>query len=167
LNVVVAEGFFIHKRHEHIIRGGASVDVVIDVYIIILLNIVVVATKLRCNGFVLNINNSTSVSRESRKVGEFRKSELTLDGCGEDVPNICLWRLVAAMTGGGSFRPVVGATGGSFRPAVAATGGSVWVVVTAACGAGSSASSFFVRLGGGRTIGARGLEVAPPVRLAP
>jgi hypothetical protein len=55
--VVVAEGFFIHKRHEHIIRGGASVDVVIDVYIIIiiLLNIVVVATKLRCNGFVLNI----------------------------------------------------------------------------------------------------------------
>jgi hypothetical protein len=53
--VVVAEGFFIHKRHEHIIRGSASVDVVIDVYIIIiiLLNIVVVATKLRCNGFVL------------------------------------------------------------------------------------------------------------------
>ena len=52
--MVVAEGFFIHKRHEHIIRGGASVDVVIDVYIIIiiLLNIVVVATKLRCNGFV-------------------------------------------------------------------------------------------------------------------
>jgi hypothetical protein len=113
--VVVAEGFFIHKRHEHIIRGGASVDVVIDVYIIIiiLLNIVVVATKLRCNGFVLNINNSTSVSRESRKVGEFGKSELTLDGCGEDVPNNCLWRLVAATTGG-SFRPVVAATGGSF-----------------------------------------------------
>ena len=69
--MVVAEGFFIHKRHEHIIRGGASVDVVIDVYIIIiiLLNIVVVATKLRCNGFVLNINNSTSVSREVGKSG--------------------------------------------------------------------------------------------------
>jgi hypothetical protein len=156
LTAVVAEGFFIHKRHVHTIHAGASVDVVIDVDIILLLLIVVVATKLSCNGFVLNINNSTSVSRESRKVGEFGKSELTLDGCGEDVPNNCLWRLVAAMTGGGSF-----------RPAVAATGGSVWVVVTAACGAGSSAASFFVRLGGGRTIGARGLEVAPPVRLAP
>jgi hypothetical protein len=167
LTAVVAEGFFIHRRHVHTIHAGASVDVVIDVDIILLLLIVVVATKLRCNGFVLNINNSTSVSRESRKVGEFGKSELTLDGCGEDVPNNCLWRLVAAMTGGGSFRPVVAATGGSFRPAVAATGGSVWVVVTAACGAGSSAASFFVRLGGGRTIGARGLEVAPPVRLAP
>ena len=167
--MAVAEGFFIDKRHENIIRGGASVDVGIDVYIIIiiLLNIVVVATKLRCNGFVLNINNSTSVSRESRKVREFGKTELTLDGCGEDVPNNCLWRLVVAMTGGGSFRPVVGATGGSFRPVVAATGGSVWVVVTAACGAGSTAASFCVRLGGGRTIGGRGLEVAPPVRLAP
>jgi len=167
LTAVVAEGFFIHKRHVHIIPAGASVDVLIDVDIILLLLIVVVATKLRCNGFVLNINNSTSVSRESRKVGEFGKTELTLDGCGEDVPNNCLWRLVAAMTGGGSFRLVVGATGGSFRPAVAATGGSVWVVVTAACGAGSTAASFFVRLGGGRTIGGRGLEVAPPVRLAP
>ena len=151
---MVAEGFFIHRRHEHTIDAGASVDVVIDVDIILLLLIAVVATKLRCNGFVLNINNSTSVSRESRKVGEFGKSELTLDGCGEDVPNNCLWRLVAA-------------TSGSFRPVVAATGGSFWVVATAACGAGSSAASFFVRLGGGRTIGARGLEVAPPVRLAP
>ena len=52
---MVAEGFFIHRRHVHTIHVGASVDVVIDVYIIIiiLLNIVVVATKLRCNGFVL------------------------------------------------------------------------------------------------------------------
>ena len=70
---MVAEGFFIHKRHVHTIHAGASVDVVIDVDIILLLLIVVIATKLRCNGFVLNINNSTSVSRESRKVGEFGK----------------------------------------------------------------------------------------------
>jgi hypothetical protein len=155
LTAVVAEGFFIHKRHVHTIHAGASVDVVIDVDIILLLLIVVVATKLRCNGFVLNINNSTSVSRESRKVGEFGKSELTLDGCGEDVPNNCLWRLVAATTGG------------SFRPVVAATGGSFWVVATAACGAGSSATAFCGRLDGGRTTGGRGLEVAPPVRLTP
>ena len=163
---MVAEGFFIHRRHVHTIHAGASVDVVIDVDIIVLLLIVVVATKLRCNGFVLNINNSTSVSRESRKVGEFGKSELTLDGCGEDVPNNCLWRLVAATTGG-SFRPVVAATGGSFRPVVAATGGSFWVVATAACGTGSSATAFCGRLDGGRTTGGRGLEVAPPVRLTP
>ena len=161
---MVAEGFFIDKRHVHIIPAGASVEVVIDVDILLL--IVVVATKLRCNGFVLNINNSTSVSRESRKVGEFRKSELTLDGCGEDVPNNCLRRLVAATTGG-SFRPVVAATGGSFRSVVAVTGGSFWVVATAACGAGSSATAFCVRLDGGRTTWGRGLEVAPPVRLTP
>ena len=152
---MVAEGFFIHKRHVHTIHAGASVDVVIDGDIILLLLIVVVATKLRCNGFVLNINNSTSVSRESRKVGEFGKSELTLDGCGEDVPNNCLWRLVAATTGG------------SFRPVVAATGGSFWVVATAACAAGSSATPFCGRLDGGRTTWGRGLEVAPPVRLTP
>ena len=163
---MVAEGFFIHKRHVHTIHAGASVDVVIDVDIILLLLIVVVATKLRCNGFVLNINNSTSVSRESRKVGEFGKSELTLDGCGEDVPNNCLWWLVAATTGG-SFRPVVAATGGSFLVVVAATGGSFWVVATAACGAGSSATAFCGRLDGGRTTGGRGLEVAPLVRLTP
>ena len=50
---MVAEGFFIHRRHVHTIHAGASVDVVIDVDIILLLLIVVVATKLRCNGFVL------------------------------------------------------------------------------------------------------------------
>ena len=136
---MIAEGwFFIHKRHVHIIPAGASVDVLINVDIILLL-IVIVATKLRCNGFVLNINNSKSVSQESQKVGEFGKSELTLDGCGEDVPNNCLWRLV-----------------------VATTGGSFWVVAMAACGAGSSATAFCGRLDGGR-----GLEVAPPVRLTP
>ena len=163
---MVAEGwFFIHKRHVHIIPAGASVDLLIDVDIILLL-IVVVATKLRCNGFVLNINNSTSVSRESRKVGEFGKSELTLDGCGEDVPNNCLWRLVVATTGG-SFRPVVATTGGSFRPVVAATGGSFWVVAMAACGAGSSTTSFCGHLNEGRMTGGRCLEVVPPVRLNP
>ena len=174
MTAVVAEGFFIHMRHVHIILAGASVDVVIEVDIIVL---ILVATKFRCNGFVLNINDSTFVSRESRKVGEFGKSELTLDGCGEDVPNNCLWRLVAATTGGsfrpvvaatgGSFRPVVAATGGSFRPVGAATGGSFWVVATATCGAGSSAIVFCGRLDGGRTSGSRGLEVAPPVRPTP
>ena len=156
---MVAEGFLIHMRHVHIIPTGASVDEVIDVDIIVL---ILVATKFRCNGFVLNINDSTSVSRESRKVGEFGKSELT----GEDVPNNCLWRLVAATTGG-SFRPVVAATGGSFRPVGAATGGFFWVVATATCGAGSSAIVFCGRLDGGRTSGSRGLEVAPPVRPTP
>ena len=97
------------------------------------------------------------------KVGEFEKSELTLDGCGEDVPNNCLWRLVVATTGG-SFRPVEATTGGSFQTVVAATGGSFQ---TAACGAGSSATAFCGRLDGGRTTGGRGLEVAPPVRLTP
>ena len=34
-NAVVVEGFFIHKRHEHIIPTGTSVDEVIDVDIIL------------------------------------------------------------------------------------------------------------------------------------
>ena len=61
--MVVAEGFFIHKRHEHIIPAGASVDEVIDVNIILfvlLIVVVCVANRLRCNGFVLNINSPTS-----------------------------------------------------------------------------------------------------------
>ena len=67
---MVAEGFFIHKRHEHIIPAGASVDEVIDVDIILfVLLIVVVANRLRCNGFVLNINSPTSGL--VGKVGEF------------------------------------------------------------------------------------------------
>ena len=57
------EGFFIHKRHEHIIPAGASADEVIgvDIILFVLLIVVVrVANRLRCNGFVLNINSPTS-----------------------------------------------------------------------------------------------------------
>ena len=81
--MVVAVGFFIHKRHEHIIPAGASVDEVIDVNIILfvlLIVVVCVANRLRrCNGFVLNINSPTSSL--VGKVGKLRnskKSELTL-----------------------------------------------------------------------------------------
>ena len=67
---MVAEGFFIHKRHEHIICASTSVDEVIDVDIILfVLLIVIVANRLRCNGFVLNINSPTSGL--VRKVREF------------------------------------------------------------------------------------------------
>ena len=58
---MIAEGFFIHRRHVQIFPAGASVEEVIDVDIIFI--IAVVGTKLRGNGFVLNINNSTSVIR--------------------------------------------------------------------------------------------------------
>ena len=74
-NAVVAEGFFIHKRHEHIIPAGASVDEVIDVDIILFVLLIVVvrvANRLRCNGFVLNINSPTSSL--VGKVGKDRKS---------------------------------------------------------------------------------------------
>ena len=62
-NAVVAEGFFIHKRHEHIIPAGASVDEFIDVDIILfVLLIVVIGNRLRRNEFVLNINSPTSLA---------------------------------------------------------------------------------------------------------
>ena len=51
-------------------------------------------------------------------------------------------------------RLVAATTGGTFLPAVvAATGFSFWVVATAACGAGSSTTSFCGRLDEGRTGG--------------
>ena len=121
--MVVAVGFFIHKRHEHIIPAGATVDEVIDVNIILfvlLIVVVCVANRLRCNGFVLNINSPTSsLVGKVGKAGNSKKSELTLavvassacgGGCAEDVPNKSLWRLLA--TTGGSFRPASG--GGGF-----------------------------------------------------
>ena len=168
---MVVEGFFIHKRHEHIIPAGASVDEVIDVDIILfVLLIVVVANRLRCNGFVLNINSPTSgLVGKVRKSGNSKKSELTLavvassacgGGCAEDAPNKILWRLLA--TTGGSFR--LATAGGGFGPVVATSAGAFWVEATSACGVGSSATAFGGRLDGGQTIGSRGDEVAPPVR---
>ena len=173
---MVAEGFFIHKRHEHIIPAGASVDEVIDVDIILfvlLIVVVCVANRLRCNGFVLNINSPTSsLVGKVGKSGNSKKSELTLavvassacgGGCAEDAPNKILWRLLA--TTGGSFR--LATAGGGFGPVVATSAGAFWVEATSAYGVGSSATAFGGRLDGGRTIGSRGLEVAPPVRPIP
>ena len=72
---MITEGFFIHRRHVQILLVGAGVEEVIDIDIIFVI-VEVGTSRFRGNGFVLNINNSTSHTRykgensESHEVGK-------------------------------------------------------------------------------------------------